>query len=151
MTPPAQPEVEGLFTAAEDGVRLVAGRCSECESYFFPSHAALHRPNCSGGPIETTTLSPRGTLVSFTVQRYAPPPPFVAPDPYEPMPMGTVAFPEGLQVPGMLTGIGADDLRVGIEVEVTEAPLYVADDGTPRLTWKFQPVQQATSEGGAQR
>ena len=146
MTATAQPEVEGLYTSSGDEVRLVAGRCTECDSWFFPSHAALHRPNCSGGPVETTTMSPRGTLVSYTVQRYAPPPPFVAPEPYEPMPMGTVAFPEGIQIPGMLTGIGIEELRVGIEMEVTTAPLYVAEDGTTRTTYKFRP----TTEGAAQ-
>src|SRR5258708_26012226 len=112
MTSTASPEVEGLFTSAADGVRLVAGRCAECETYFFPSHAALHRPNCTGGPVETATLSRYGTLVSYTIQRYAPPPPFIAPDPYEPRPMCTVAFPDGLQVPGMLTCLGIDRLPV---------------------------------------
>jgi uncharacterized OB-fold protein len=150
-----RPEVDGLFTWPSTEPRLIAGRCSECDSYFFPSYAELHRPNCSGGPVEQTTLSRTGVVVSYTVQRYRPPEPFVAPDPFEPMPMATVAFPEGIQVPGMLTGIALTDLRVGIEVEVCAVPLYTDPAGVEALTYAFLPVATAadghTRENGAQR
>ena len=151
----SRPEVDGLFTWPSGAPQLIAGKCGECESYFFPSHAELHRPNCSGGPVEQATLSRTGVVVSYTVQRYRPPEPFIAPEPFQPMPMATVAFPEGIQVPGMLTGIAIDELRVGIEVEVSLIPLYVDAAGVTALTYAFLPVAIAadgnTRENGAQR
>lgn len=140
------PEVEGLFTASGDGDRaqLCVGTCTECDAVFFPPHAQLHRPNCSGGPVVPGLMAPTGTLVSYTIQHYAPPEPYPAPAEWEPVAIGTVAFAEqGLQVPGQLTGIDPADLRVGLTVETVAATLYVDDDGVERQTWKFRPVPPA--------
>lgn len=144
------PEVEGLFapTGDGDGVRLCVGRCAECGAVFFPSHAQLHVPNCSGGPVEEGLMAPTGTLVSYTIQHYTPPDPYPTPTDWEPVGIGTVVFAEqGLQVPGQLTGIDLDDLRVGITVETAAATLYVDEDGVERQTYKFRPVPPAGSTG----
>ncbi len=155
------PEVDGLFAPAADDtagdgdrVRLCIGTCVECGAIFFPAHAQLHRPNCSGGPVEAGLMSPTGTLVSYTVQHYAPPEPYPAQAGWEPVGIGTVTFAEGLQVPGQLTGVDLADLKVGLTVETVVATLYVDDDGAERQTWKFRPVQPTgrsneSSETGA--
>lgn len=144
------PEVEGLFTPAATGepVRLRTGTCAECGSVFFPSHAELHRPNCSGGPVEAGLMEGTGTVVSYTVQHYVPPEPYPAPAGWEPVAIATVVFAEqGLQVPGQLVGVDPADLAVGLVVETVAATLYVDDDGAERQTWKFRPVP--ADENGA--
>ncbi len=135
------PAVEGLFTWPSESPRLIGGRCNGCGTYFFPSFALFHKPDCEGGPVEEVLLASRGKLVSYTVQYYPPPPPYVAPDPFPPMPIGTVELPEGLQIPGQITGCKIEDLRTGIDVEIVIDDLFVDEEGNQLLTWKFRPLQ----------
>lgn len=145
----ARPEVEGLFTWPSEAPQLIAGRCSECGCHFFPHFAALHRPGCPGEKVERVTLPRVGRVVSFTVQRYQPPPPFPTADHYEPVVICMVAFDEeGLTIPGQMVGIEAEQVSTGMEVEVTADTLYRATDGTPMLTWKFIPARTSRGAGG---
>lgn len=158
MTTRAQPEVEGLFRTRDGGplavgapVQLLAGLCAGCDTYFFPRHAELHRPGCPGGEVEDHLMSPEGELVSYTVQHFPPPPPFPAPDPWEPTGLGTVVFAEGLQVPGQITDWPNQDLRVGLRVEVVAGALTVDEEGVERLTWKFRPIPESAGADPAGR
>jgi hypothetical protein len=132
-----RPEIEGLFTGPGRDVHLLAGRCEECRSTFFPRFAEIHRPGCSGGTTEEFVLGRQATVVSYTVQRFAPPEPFPATDPYVPMIMVTALFEEGLQIPGQLIGVDSDVAPMGAEVETVADVLWVAEDGTEMVTWKF--------------
>ena len=136
------PEIEGLFTWPSKYPRLIGSRCDGCSTYFFPAHAVLHRPGCSDSAIREHLFSNVGRLMSYTIQHYPPPPPYPAPDrsAWTPEPIGTVALPEGLQVPGSLLGIQPDQLRLGIEVRIVARVLYVGSDGVNRLSWAFQPT-----------
>ena len=71
-------------------------------------------------------LSRRGTLWSYTENRYAPPPPYPSPDPFEPFAVAAVELAdEGLIVLGkVVEGTLAADLKVGMEMELTTMPLY---------------------------
>jgi len=133
------PAVEGLFTWPADEARLIGGKCEGCGTYFFPKFATFHKPGCEQGPVEEVLLSRRGKLVSYTVLCYPSPPPFVNPDPFVPYAVGLVALPEGIQVPGMLTGIETDDIKTSIDVELVIEKLY-EDAETEYMTWKFRPL-----------
>jgi uncharacterized protein len=143
----AVPEVEGLFVATGEGdqVRLILGKCTECAATFFPKHAELHKPGCSGGTVEEKLLWPYGTLVSYTVQHYQPPWPYPEPESWEPMGLGTAIFDEGLQIPAQITGWDLEDLAVGLRVEVVADVLGRDEDGVERLTWKFRPTAHVAS------
>lgn len=141
----ARPEVEGLFTWPSDTPQLIAGRCTRCNCYFFPQRAEFHRPGCWGGEVEQTMLSRQGTVLSHTVQHYPPPQPFVAPEPFASFVLVTVGLPEGIQVAGQLVAPEGHEVAIGQQVEVTVDVLYTDDEGTARLTWKFQPVSEATA------
>jgi uncharacterized OB-fold protein len=52
----------------------------------------------------------------------------------------TVAFKEGLQIPGQLVGLDPDEVRIGEEVQTIVDVLFTTDDGQDMLTWKFRPV-----------
>lgn len=139
----AIPEVEGLFTWPSARPQLIAGRCPACGATFFPVFAETHRPGCRGEAIEQVLLGPEATVASWTVQRYTPPPPFPAADPYQPMVIVTAAFDEGLQVPGQLVGLSPDEVRVGLRVRTVAGVLYRSADGIEHLTWKFAPLDAA--------
>jgi uncharacterized OB-fold protein len=137
----AYPAVEGLFTWPSESPQLIAGHCDGCGTPFFPLFAELHRPNCPGGPLRRLLLSKQGTLLTFTVHQYRPPPPFRAPDPFVPFPIGVVGVPEGLAVPGQIIGCSVDGLAIGMPVEIVIGTLYVDEDGREALTWQLRPVE----------
>ena len=85
-------------------------------------------------------LSRRGTLWSYTENRYAPPPPYPSPDPFEPFAVAAVQLAdEGLIVLGkVVEGTLAADLKVGMEMELTTMPLFTDDDGVERIVYAWR-------------
>lgn len=85
-------------------------------------------------------MSRRGTLWSYTENRYPPPAPYPAQEPFEPFAIAAVALAaEGLIVLGKVArGTLAADLKVGIEMELTTMPLYVDDDGARRTVYAWK-------------
>ncbi|ORB68343.1 OB-fold domain-containing protein, partial [Mycobacterium scrofulaceum] len=69
------------------------------------------------------------------------PPPYPAPDPFEPFAIAAVELAgEGLIVLGkVVEGTLADDLKVGMEMELTTMRLYTDDDGVERIVhaWRI--------------
>lgn len=87
-------------------------------------------------------LSRRGSLYSYTIQRYRPPPPFAC-EPWAPYALGLVHLPEGVRVMGMLTGVALDAIRIDMPVELVSEALYQDAQGQSVLTYKFAPVAAA--------
>ncbi len=143
---PRVPAVEGWFTTDEDSPALVGTRCQRCGSSFFPKETRLCRnPSCGGegGDLEEVALSRRGTVWSATTNHYQPPPPYVAPDPFEPYTVAAVELTdEQMVVLGQVAGDTAP--HVGDEVELVLDVLY-EDDAAEYLIWKWAPV--ASGEG----
>jgi uncharacterized protein len=108
---------------------------------MFPPRAAdCPNPSCDGDQLEQVPLSRGGTLWSYTENQYAPPPPYPAPDPFDPFAVAAVQLAdEGLIVLGkVVKGTLAADLKVGMEMELTLEPLYVDDEGVERLTYAWR-------------
>lgn len=97
-------------------------------------------PACAGDKLEQVPLSRRGTLWSYTENRYTPPPPYPAPDPFEPFAVAAVELArEGLIVLGkVVDGTLAADLKVGMEMELTTMPLFIDDDGVERIVYAWR-------------
>ena len=75
------------FDIDGDKPRLIGSRCRRCRSYFFPRESfACRNPRCQASELEDVPLSTTGTLWSFTDNHYAPPAPYVAPEPFVPAP-----------------------------------------------------------------
>ena len=68
------------------------------------------------------------------------PPPYPAPDPFEPFAVAAVELAdEGLIVLGkVVEGTLAADLKVGMEMELTTMPLYTDDDGVERIVYAVE-------------
>jgi len=139
------PAVEGWFTTDEVDPHLLGTRCRACGTYHFPKESFFCRnPGCAGSELEVVPLSSRGLLWSFTDNRYPPPPPYVAGDPFEPYAIAAVELErEKLVVLGQLVaGIGTDRLEAGMPMQLALEPLY-EDDATQYLVWKWRPCSEA--------
>ena len=144
------PAIDGWFTLDPDAPALLGTRCVACGSYFFPKETTFCRnPACTSRDFEEVELSRRGTVWSFTDNRYQPPAPYVSADPFEPYTIAAVELArEQLVVLGQLVpGVDPSQLRAGLEVELVLDTLY-RDDEHEYLVWKWKPV--AASAGGEQ-
>jgi uncharacterized OB-fold protein len=135
------PVIEGWFTMDDDRPQLLGSRCSSCGARFFPKTAACRSPECGHGALEDVPLSRTGRVWSFTDNRYPPPPPYVAPDPFEPYAIAAVELAdERMVVLGQLEpGVDVTTLGVGAEMELTLGTLY-EDDEHEYLVWKWRPT-----------
>jgi uncharacterized protein len=114
--------------------RLIGGRHRESGAWVFPLDAG-------DAGYEARELPSRGTLWSFTVQRFRPKtPPYAGPENFEPFAVGYVELPGALIVESRLTGIAFEQLRIGMPLQLTTIPLYTAADGTAVTTYAFGPA-----------
>lgn len=111
--------------------RLIGGRHRRTGKLVFPLDAG-------DADYEACELPPRGTLWSFTVQRFRPKtPPYAGPEAFEPYAVGYVELPGALIVESRLTGIRFEDLRIGMPLQLTTMPLCTAADGSIVTTYAF--------------
>ncbi len=129
---------DGLFEMVEDGARLLGSRCTGCGTLYFPQALSCRNPRCDDKSVEQTHLPATGTLASFTIQRYRPPPLFRMDD-WSPYAIGLVDLGDGIEVMGMLDGVALDDIRIGMAMKLVGEPLFTGEDGTKVLTYKFAP------------
>ncbi len=111
---------------------LIAGHCRSCGKYTFPKYYAC--PACFSEDLEDAPLSPRGKLHSFTIVRRS--------LPYYPVPyaLGLVDFPEGVRVMAQIETKNFEELRLGMDMEVTIGVVRKGKDGRDILSYKFRPV-----------
>lgn len=143
MGKPQVPAIEGWFTTDTPEPSLLGSRCKQCKSYFFPKEALFCRnPACTSTEFEEVPLSRRGKIWSFTTNHYAPPAPYVSPDPFVPYTVAAVELAEEkMVVLGQLaTGVDPKSLKVGMNVELVLGRLY-EDEKAEYLVWKWKPVQ----------
>lgn len=136
------PALDGWWSFDESGApHLIGSTCAECGTYVFPPRpGSCPNPACAEGELESAVLSRRGTVWSYTENRYQPPPPYPQRDPFEPFAVAAVHLAaEGIIVLGKVAdGTLAANLRVGMEMELTTVPLYVDDDGVVRTTYAWR-------------
>ena len=137
------PVVDGLFREEPDGsARLLGGRCPTCGAPSFPKHFSFCRnPACDGAELDAVELSTKGTLWSFTDNRYAPPAPYPATEPFEPYGVAAVELTsEQMLVLGQLAkGTDIATLAVGRDMELVVEPLF-EDDEAVHTVWKWRAV-----------
>lgn len=138
-----RPAIEGWFTTDTDDPHLLGTRCPDCGTSFFPPASGYCRnPHCDGEDLQTVELSNEGTLWSFATNHYAPPAPYVSPDPFVPY---TVAAVELTDEQMVVLGQLADDvdpatLTVGDRVRLELGTLF-SDEEAEHLVWKWRPVE----------
>ena len=122
---------EGLFTN-ETPPRLIGGRDRESGRLVFPC------PEGSGyAPVP---LGRKGTLWSWTVQRYRPKsPPYAGPEAFRPWAVGYVELPGETIVEARVVNVPFDAIHIGMALELAPVPLD-PDSEVPVLVPAFQPV-----------
>ena len=134
------PIVEGWFTT-DAPPSLVGLRCGTCRTTVFPPTATTcPNPACRSSELSRVPLARTGTVWSWAVNHYQPPPPYVSPDPFVPYTVVAVELDgESLTVLGELD---PDDdptsLRVGTPVEVVMGEVLGADGDEPRSMFRFR-------------
>ena len=137
------PAIDGWFATDDSGnPYLIGSRCPVCGTYVFPPRDNnCPNPGCDSDSLESVALSRRGTLWSYTENRYPPPTPYPAADPFEPFAIAAVELAdEGIIVLGkVVEGTLAADLRVGMEMELATMALFTDDDGVERIVhaWRI--------------
>jgi uncharacterized OB-fold protein len=132
--------IEGWYTL-EPQPHLIGSRCRACGTYFFPRLSSFCRnPACEGNAFDEVKLSRTGRIWSYTNACYAPPPPFVAPQPFVPFAIAAVELEaERMIVLGQVAaGIDVSQLKVGMPVELVLETLY-SEGGQDKLVWKWKP------------
>jgi hypothetical protein len=141
-----KPAVEGWFTY-EGSPALIGTRCRACNTFYFPKEMHFCRnPACKGTSFEPVTLSSSGKLWSYTNNCYAPPPPYVADDPFQPYALAAVELDrEKMVVLGQVArGFSTADLEVGMPMQLVVETLF-EDEQTEYLVWKWKPAARARS------
>jgi uncharacterized protein len=140
------PAIEGWFTTPDAGSgdlpHLIGATCTGCATFVFPPRSSgCPNPGCTSDELDLVPLSRRGRVWSYTENRYAPPPPFRAPEPYEPYALAAVELEaEGLIILGQVSRqVLAADLRVGMEMEIDIDVLYREGD-TEYLVYTWVPA-----------
>lgn len=136
------PVVEGLFTETAAGARLLGTRCTACGSHYFPQTPRCTNPKCRSERVEQAMLGPKGRLFSYTVQHYAPPPPFRYDLPFQPYGVGLVELEQSVRVVGLLK-MDPGDIKIGMALELVIDRLARDEQGRDVVTWKFAPAGAA--------
>lgn len=115
LAPPIAPD---LFVLTDDGPRLIGGRCLKTGRLMFPKPA--------GNDTAAVLLSPRGTLWSWTVQRFLPKsPPYAGAETAEtfrPYAVGYVELPGEIIVESRIVGIEPEALAIGLPLKLILVP-----------------------------
>jgi uncharacterized protein len=134
----APPIAAGLFVETPDGPRLLGSRCRRCATVAFPGQSSC--PRCAAAESEERLLAPRGELFTWTVQRFRPKtPPYTGPEEFQPYGVGYVELPGECRVEAILTTADPDELRIGMEMELTLIPV-TGPDGRAARTFAFTPA-----------
>ena len=114
--------------------------------YYFPRSLYCRNPDCTSGEVVEAGFGRAGTLFSWTVQVYKPPPPYRAEN-WEPYIIGLIDLPEGLRVMGLIVGSDASRIRIGMPLALTSCVLYHDDSGDEVATYAYRPVTPCEQAG----
>jgi uncharacterized OB-fold protein len=131
----ATPVDPALFTSI-DPPRLAGSRCANCGTVTFPVQAGCAK--CTGTEMEPVELADRGTLWTWTLQAFEPKAPYRVPETgFTPYGVGYVHLGDVI-VESRLLGDPAR-FEIGKPMELTLLPLWTGADGSPVVTYAFQP------------
>ena len=130
--------VDATLFASLDPPRLAGSRCSGCGTVTFPATSSC--PKCMESTMAPYALPDRGTVWTWTVQGFAPKPPYVPPaGGFRPFPVGYVDLGDVLVESHLLAD--AAQLRIGLAVRLVLEPTWETD-GAPVVTYAFAPAEE---------
>ena len=142
-----KPIGEGLFTWPAEAPALLGSRCKDCGRAAFPAQGSCSA--CCSTNVSVEELPRRGTLWTWTIQRFMPKPPYNSgetQESFQPYGVGYVELPGGVRVEGRLTENDPSKLEIGMEMEVVFYPFRKESDGTEIINFAFRPVAASASD-----
>lgn len=133
----ARPIAEGLFTWPRDNPALLCSRCQRCGRAAFPAQNSC--PACCSGEVRIEELPRRGTLWTYTIQRFMPKPPYNSAetrDTFQPYGVGYVEFPGAVRVEG-IHPFGRTAERSGMQQGAFAARAAMQDAGVDFKDMEF--------------
>jgi hypothetical protein len=131
----------GLFVTTADGPRLVGGRRKADGRIVFPAPAGAEAEH-----FETVQLAPRGTLWSFTIQRFRPKsPPYAGADDersFRPFALGYIELPDQVIVESRIETTDFGALRIGMPMRLALRP-FARQGADDAMCFVFEPDQEA--------
>ncbi len=129
---------DGLF-AQLDPPRLAGSRCPGCDVVVFPRQESC--PRCAGADLADEELPECGTVWSWTVQEFAPKPPYRnIGDEFVPFVLGYVDLGDVL-VESRLDVV-REHVRIGLPVRLATIPAYRDDDDSDVHTFVFVAAEE---------
>jgi uncharacterized OB-fold protein len=127
MYPPSYHRIQGPY------LRLEGQRCSGCGKYQFPPRTNCR--HCHGADVLTHSFSGKGTVTSYS--ELAQPA-----DGFDgPLIIALVTLDEGVTVSTQLTDVDADNVQIGMSVEmVTRRLRELGPEGCLIYGYKFRPI-----------
>ena len=113
---------------------LIGFRCKECETSVFGP--AVFCQSCTSRNLEPVDLGVQGILFSYTIVRI-PPAGWPGDVPYA---LAQVELPQGPQVLAEIIGCEFDDLKIGMEVEMTIQSVPAGNGGPDKAVYKWRPL-----------
>lgn len=118
-------------------VRFAGSRCRACGVALLGRRRRCE--NCSSRDVADETFGTRGTVHTFTVQRYPPPPPFVAPQPWVPRAVAWVDLDGGPRILAPVAG-PADGVAIGLPVVAEFEVAWRDEQGRDVVGFVFRPA-----------
>lgn len=132
-----------LFETSGDRTWLIAARDRQTGEVRFPFPEGRE-----GERFEAIRLPRTGSLWSWTVQRFAPKPPFLI-DPHKafvPYGVGYVQLGDVLIVEGRILADDFDALALGQPMRVTTEAFASSEAGEPLVTYAFEPIREGQDQ-----
>ena len=111
---------EDLFVETEQGIFLIAKKCSECGNIQFPQKGFCQK--CLNEQLDDVLIGQKGTLFSFTTTfgKFS--------NMTGPFDVGYIELPEGIRVFAPIRKEETEEYAIGMEMELEEADLWEEED-----------------------
>jgi uncharacterized protein len=130
-----------LFLDTPAGPALVGSKSASSGVVVFPR--AQFCPKTAANDMEDVVLPTRGTLWTWTIQGFRPKsPPYTGPEEFVPYGVGYIDLGV-VKVESRLTTANADELEIGMEMEMVMIPWGTDADGNDIQTYAFSPAKGA--------
>ena len=127
----------GDLTALES-VRFAGIRCGSCGIALLGRRRRCE--NCASTEVVDAQFAPTGSVHTYTIQRYPPPTPFVASQPWIPRGLAWIDLDDrGPRILGPIEG-PADQVSIGMRVVARFSPGWSDDSGREVVAFSFAPA-----------
>jgi uncharacterized OB-fold protein len=111
MSEQARFTIEQFYKHISQG-KLMGGRCKRCGAVHLPPRPVCSK--CFSKELEWVKIPPKGKLLTYTIIHVAPTL-FQSMTPYT---VGIVQLENGLNIPGMIKDVAADEIKIGMNLKV---------------------------------